>query len=266
VESHGNNLSKEVIAIVPARYASVRLPAKLLLPLAGKPIVVHTLEKAASAKLVTKVIAATDDDRIAEAASAAGFEVMMTSSAHESGSDRVAEVAERFSSDSIIVNVQGDEPLITGEAIDSAIEALIGDEEADIASTFESFLTAADVLSPDVVKVVVDDRGHASYFSRSAIPFLREKSKEYGSLERALEAETGLLGLFKKHQGLYVYRRDYLLRFSKMPKAVLETTEVLEQLRALAAGAKIKMVHVTGKSIGVDTAGDYEKVKSILEH
>jgi len=97
VESHGNNLSKEVIAIVPARYASVRLPAKLLLPLAGKPIVVHTLEKAASAKLVTKVIAATDDDRIAEAASAAGFEVMMTSSAHESGSDRVAEVAERFS-------------------------------------------------------------------------------------------------------------------------------------------------------------------------
>lgn len=265
MESHGKNPENEVVAVIPARYSSVRLAGKMLLPLAGKPLVVHTLEGAAQSKLVTRIVAATDDERIAQVVHAAGFEVVMTSSSHESGSDRVAEVARSLSSDSIVVNVQGDEPLMTGRIVDAAVDALINDAEADIATTYESFKNWEDVLSPDVVKVVLDGKGHASYFSRSPIPFLRDASKENGSLAAALKADPGLLSNFKRHQGIYAYRRDYLIRFSEMPKSVLETLEMLEQLRALEAGAKIKVVKVDDTSIGVDTQSDFEKVQAMLD-
>lgn len=237
----------------------------MLLPLAGKPLVVHTLEGAAESKLVTRIVAATDDERIAQVVTAAGFEVVMTSPSHESGSDRVAEVARSLSSEAIVVNVQGDEPLMTGRIVDAAVDALINDQEADIATTYEAFRNAEDVISPDVVKVVLDGKGRASYFSRSPIPFLRDVSKEYGSLISALKAEPGLLDNFKRHQGIYAYRRDYLLKFSEMPKSRLETLEMLEQLRALEAGAKIKVVKVEDTSIGVDTQGDFDKVQAMLE-
>lgn len=237
----------------------------MLLPLAGKPLVVHTLEGAATSKLVTRIVAATDDERIAQVVDAAGFEVMMTSSSHESGSDRVAEVARSLSSDSIVINVQGDEPLMTGRIVDAAVDALMNDDEADIATTYEAFKSVDDVLSPDVVKVVLDAKGHALYFSRSPIPFLRDASKEYGSLAAALRAEPSLLDDFKRHQGIYAYRRDYLLKFSEMPKSRLETLEMLEQLRALEAGARIKVVKVEDTSIGVDTESDFEKVQKILD-
>lgn len=237
----------------------------MLLPLAGKPLVVHTLEGAAQSKLVTRVVAATDDERIAQVVDAAGFEVVMTSGSHESGSDRVAEVARSLSQDAIVVNVQGDEPLMTGRIVDAAVDALMNDAEADIATTYESFRSWEDVMSPDVVKVVLDVKGRALYFSRSPVPFLRDAAKEHGSLASALRAESGLLAHFKRHQGIYAYRRDYLIEFSEMPKSVLETVEMLEQLRALEAGATIKVVKVNDTSIGVDTQSDFEKVQAMMD-
>lgn len=237
----------------------------MLLPVAGKPLVVHTLEGASRATLVTRILAATDDDRIAEAVRAAGFEAVMTSPSHESGSDRVAEVAEGLPDGSIVVNVQGDEPMMTGKIVDAAVGALIGDDEADIATTYEDFKSWEDVISPDAVKVVVDSKGHAMYFSRSPIPFLRDASKEHGGLGPALEAEPSLVSRYKRHQGIYAYRREYLLRFTSMPKSAIEGFEMLEQLRALEAGAKIKVVKVEDSSLGVDTAEDLERVGRILE-
>lgn len=236
----------------------------MLLPLAGKPLVLHTLEGASKSKLATRVVAATDDDRIAAAVREAGFEAVMTSPEHESGSDRVAEVAASLQGDAIVVNVQGDEPLMTGRIVDAAIEALLEDGAADIATTYEDFRSWQDVLSPDVVKVVLDSQGYALYFSRSPIPFLRDEAKTAGGLEQALAEAPGLLANFKRHQGIYAYRKDYLLKFSRMAKSELERLEMLEQLRALEDGAKIKVVRVEDSSIGVDTAEDLEKVRAML--
>ena len=237
----------------------------MLLPMAGKPLVIHTLEGASKSRLATRVLAATDDERIAEAVRSAGFEAVMTSDSHESGSDRVAEIAESLTSDAIVVNVQGDEPLMTGRIVDAAVQALLDDDEADIATTYEDFKAWQDVVSPDVVKVVLDARGHALYFSRSPIPFQRDAAKASGGLQEALQSSDALLSRFKRHQGIYAYRRDYLLRFSKMPKSDLEGFEMLEQLRALEAGARIKVVRVEDTSIGVDTAEDFARVSAMLE-
>jgi 3-deoxy-manno-octulosonate cytidylyltransferase (CMP-KDO synthetase) len=237
----------------------------MLLPIAGKPLVLHTLEGASGAKLVSRVVAATDDERIAEVVSRAGFETVMTSPSHESGSDRVAEVAESLPEGSIVVNVQGDEPLMTGRIVDAAVSAILGDEEADMASTYEDFVSWEDVVSPDAVKVVVDARGFAMYFSRSPIPFLRDAAKSHGSLGTALSAEPSLLGHFKRHQGVYAYRREFLLGFAELPKSGIEGAEMLEQLRALEAGARIKMAKVEDTSVGVDTAADLERVRKMVE-
>ncbi len=254
-----------MIAIIPARYSSTRLEGKLLLPLNGKPLILYTLEQAKKARNISRVIVATDDERILEIIKASGNEAVMTSVSHRSGSDRIAEVAESLEENSLIVNVQGDEPLISPETIEKAVEAILTDETINIATTCEPIHDAKDVLSPDVVKVVTDENGFALYFSRSPIPFPREFVQKYGTLENALENESGLLSLFRKHTGLYVYRREFLLEFTKMPPTDLEETEMLEQLRALENGAKIKVVEVTERSIGVDTQGDFERVRAILE-
>ena len=266
MEHHGNNHSKIVVAIIPARYASVRLPGKLLLPIAGQPLIAHTIERAKSASTVSRVIVATDDQRIFDAVSAVGAEVVMTSSEHRSGTDRLAEVAASIPEDSIIVNVQGDEPMIAPETIDAAVQALIDDEDADMATTCEPIESIEDLLNGNVVKVVIGDSGYALYFSRSPMPFPRNASLRYaGDPGCAIREEPELLSLFRKHTGLYVYRRDYLLRLSKLPPTHLEEVEMLEQLRALDDGADIRVVEAAGSSIGVDTQEDYEKVRQILE-
>ncbi len=253
-------------AIIPARYASTRLPGKLLLPITGKPLVVHTIEQTLKSSLVDKVIVATDDGRVADAVRTAGFEAIMTSVEHCSGSDRVAEVAETLPTGSIIVNVQGDEPLISPSTIDAAISAMLETADRDVVTTCEKIDNAVDVLSSDVVKVVMNRDGDALYFSRSAIPFPREAASRHGGLELALGAEPGLLRNFRKHTGLYVYRREFLLKFCRMPQTILEHTEMLEQLRALENGVKIRVVEVTNRSIGVDTAEDLERVRRIIEN
>jgi 3-deoxy-manno-octulosonate cytidylyltransferase (CMP-KDO synthetase) len=265
VESHGKNPQNEVVAIIPARYESSRLPGKLLLSLGGKPLILHTLDRAMAAGNVSRVIVATDDERICDLVRSTGGEAVMTAKTHNSGSDRLAEVAASLPERTVIVNVQGDEPLISPYTIESAVEALQNDGSVDIATTSESIENYLDVLNPNVVKVVSDANGFALYFSRSPIPYPRAAVIKHGTLENALSSQPELLSLFRKHTGLYVYRREFLLKYSKLPQSSLEKTESLEQLRALAIGARIKVVSVSEHSIGVDTPEDFERVQSIVE-
>lgn len=255
-----------MIAIIPARYASTRLPGKMLLDICGKPLILHTLGQASKAVNVSRVIVATDDVRVFDVVAAAGGEAMMTSADHNSGSDRLAEVAETLPEDSIIVNVQGDEPLISPDVIDSAVGALITDPAADIATTCEPIASLSELLNGNNVKVVVGDAGYAIHFSRSPMPWPREASLRYGGDPNlAIEKEPELLKNFRKHTGLYVYRREYLLKFTKMPQTRLEQFEMLEQLRALENGAKIRVVDVTECSIGVDTQEDLDRAREHFE-
>ncbi len=237
-----------------------------MLELHGKPLILHTLEQAKQARNIDKVIVATDSEEILKVIEASGNEAVMTSAHHQSGSDRIAEVAESLPENSIIVNVQGDEPTISPITIEKAVEAILNDETIDISTTCEKITDLNDVLSPDVVKVVSDKNGFALYFSRSPIPFPREAVKMHGSLENALQADKNLLALYRKHTGLYVYRREYLLKFTSFEQTNLEKTEMLEQLRALENGARIKVVEVSESSIGVDTREDFERVRMVLEN
>ena len=265
MEQHGKNHRQKVFAIIPARYASTRLAGKLLLELAGKPLILRTLEQVRKAGNIDRVIVATDDERILRIVKESGGEAVLTGGHHQSGSDRIAEVAENLPENSIIVNVQGDEPAIPPRTIEKAVEAILEDAVADIATTCEEIEDFRDVLSADVVKVVTDKNGFALYFSRSPVPFPREAVNRHGSLENALRNEPELLSLFRKHTGLYVYRREFLLKFTGFEQTKLEKTEMLEQLRALENGARIKVVEVSESSIGVDTREDFERVRHLLE-
>ena len=254
-----------MIAVIPARYGSVRLPGKLLLEVDGKPLILLTLEQTKKADVLDRVIVATDDERIYRVVKESGGEAAMTWDGHRSGSDRVAEVAKGLPEGSIIVNVQGDEPLIAPATIDAAVNALIDNPTADVATTCEAITNIADVISPNVVKVVTDAGGNALYFSRSPIPFLRDKVNAAGGLEFAVKDDPKLLRHFKKHTGLYVYRREFLLRYTAMRPTPLEQAEMLEQLRILENGGKVRVVEVKESSIGVDTAKDLEHVRQILK-
>ena len=222
------------------------------------------VERALAARSVSRAIVATDDARIFDCVTSAGFEAVMTSAHHATGTDRIAEVARDLDAE-IIVNVQGDEPLIEPETIDRAVSALINDPEAEIATTCEAIDDIADVLSRAVVKVVVDEAGRALQFSRSPIPFPNQAVLRHGSIEAALERESGLLSTFRKHTGLYVYRREFLLKFTSWPQSEAEAAESLEQLRALERGVKIRVVEASAPSIGVDTFEDLERVRALIE-
>ncbi|MDQ6788019.1 MAG: 3-deoxy-manno-octulosonate cytidylyltransferase [Acidobacteriota bacterium] len=262
---HGKNPRQKVIAIIPARLSSTRLPNKLLLPLAGKPLILWTVEQAKKAKNISRVIVATDSEEILRVVQGNCFEAVLTAENHQSGSDRVAEVAGTLEENSIIVNVQGDEPLIQPSTIEKAVEAVLQNDAVDIATTCEKIENLNDVLSPDVVKVVTDKDGFALYFSRLPIPFPREAVKKYGTLENALRQEKDLIAVHRKHTGLYVYRREFLLKYTKLKQTNLEKLEMLEQLRALENGARIKVVEVSETSIGVDTKEDFQRVKALIE-
>ena len=257
------------VAIVPARLASTRLPGKPLIEIAGKPMVCWVAERAHAAGNVDRVIVATDSEQIAHSVRAHGLEAVMTAAHHTSGTDRVAEVAANIPEAEIIVNVQGDEPLISPATIELAVETMTAEiskqNGAGIVTTWEPIDCIEDVLNPDLVKVVVDDDSNAVYFSRSPIPYPRDAVKRHGSPEPALKNEPDLFKLFRKHTGLYVYRRDVLLQFTQWPQSQLEQIEALEQLRALAHGVKIKVVEACSASTGVDTIADLERVKEVLE-
>ncbi|MEP6994982.1 MAG: 3-deoxy-manno-octulosonate cytidylyltransferase [Acidobacteriota bacterium] len=226
-----------VLAVIPARYASVRFPGKPLAPLAGLPMVVHVLHAAQSARQVDRVVVATEDARVAEAVQAAGGEAMMTSASAVSGTDRVAEVARRIPAD-VYVNVQGDEPLMPGENIDLALAALLEAPERHIA-TLAYPLPAERSADPNTVKVAVARDGRALYFSRSPIPYYRQGEPAY-----------------RKHLGIYVFRAETLHTVAALPPSPLERAESLEQLRWLEAGQTIWVGDAVGDSIGVDTPAD----------
>ena len=264
------NPKTKAVAIIPARYDSVRLPGKALLEIAGKPMICWVVARALAAGNVARAIVATDDERIVAAVKSAGYEAIMTSSFHRSGTDRIAEVARSLDDAEVIVNVQGDEPLISSETIERAVAAIEeegkgakgeGHSTPDIVTTWEPIASVDEVLSPDVVKIVVDESERAIYFSRSPVPYPRDAAQQHGSLKAALEHEPGLSATFRKHTGLYVYRRDALLKFAEWPQSELEQLESLEQLRALEHGVKIRAIQASSASIGVDTMADLERVR-----
>lgn len=257
--------SKQIaVAVIPARYGSSRLPGKPLLEIAGKPLILWVAERALAAHSVSRAIVATDDARIFDTVTSAGFEAVMTRGDHASGTDRVAEVARNLDA-GIIVNVQGDEPLIEPETIDRAVHELATNVELLMATTSEPIAEAAEVLNPAVVKVVVDGEGYATSFSRNPIPWPNQAVTRHGSIEAALGNEPALLFSFRKHTGLYVYRGDFLLEFAGWPQAESERRERLEQLRAVERGVKIKVVASAATSIGVDTMADLERVRALVE-
>ena len=257
--------SKNAIAIIPARLASTRLPGKALIDLAGKPMVCWVAERARAAKNVSRVIIATDSLEIYARAEAHGIEVVMTDSNHASGTDRVAEVAAELSDAEIIVNVQGDEPLISPETIEQAVDEMEKDSVAGIVTTWEPIEALDELLNFDNVKVVVGDNGYALYFSRSPVPFPRDAFLRHGDPNDALICEPELWSNYRKHTGLYVYRREVLLQFTRWPQTRLEKYEGLEQLRALEHGVKIRVIKAAASSIGVDTQEDLDKVRALIE-
>jgi 3-deoxy-manno-octulosonate cytidylyltransferase (CMP-KDO synthetase) len=247
----------KITAIIPARFASTRFEGKAIVDIMGKPMVQHVYERAKRASLISEVVVATDDERIAAAVRAFGGRVEMTSASHETGTDRLAEVASRSDAD-IIVNVQGDEPLIDPAMIDQAIRPLTADPSLPMGTLKSRITTLHDFLSPNVVKVVADQAGFALYFSRSPLPNFRDRWNDLKD-----EAFTSGKLLCYKHIGLYVYRREFLLHFASLTPTPLEQAEKLEQLRALENGHRIMVVETEHSSIGVDTPADLEKV---LEH
>jgi 3-deoxy-manno-octulosonate cytidylyltransferase (CMP-KDO synthetase) len=264
VDPTDKNSKQFAVAVIPARYGSSRLPGKPLLEIAGRPLILWVAERALAAHSVSRAIVATDDARIFDTVTAAGFEAMMTRGDHASGTDRVAEVARNLDA-GIIVNVQGDEPLIEPETIDRAVSELAAHDEVLMATTSEPIAAAVDVLNPTVVKVVIDDDSYATSFSRNPIPWPNQAVTRHGSIEAALRNEPALLFSFRKHTGLYVYRRDFLLEFAGWPQSDSERRESLEQLRAVDRGVKIKVVPAASPSIGIDTMADLERVRALVE-
>jgi 3-deoxy-manno-octulosonate cytidylyltransferase (CMP-KDO synthetase) len=239
------------VAVIPARYASTRFPGKPLISIGGKTMIERVWERARQAKLVSKVIVATDDERIASAVRAFGGEVALTRADHRSGTERVAEVAAAHAEAEILVNVQGDMPLIDPAAIDAAIEALREDESVNMATLAVPISNAAEIMDPNVVKTVVDFDGNALYFSRAPIPWVRDR----GGPVHARHL---------KHLGLYVFRREALLEFATFPQGDLERIEQLEQLRWLENGNRIRVAEVEHESVEVDTPEDVKKVEKML--
>ncbi|GBC77392.1 3-deoxy-manno-octulosonate cytidylyltransferase [bacterium HR08] len=252
-----------VVAVIPARYASHRFPGKPLVEIGGRPMILHVYERACRVSQIERVLVATDDPRIAEVVRRAGGEAVLTSPHHRSGTERVAEAAAALEAE-IIVNVQGDEPLIEPTVIAAALEPLLTDSCLQMATTSEPIESVEEVLNPNVVKVITDREGFALYFSRQPIPWPREAVRAAGSLEAALRADRSLLARYRRHTGLYVYRNELLQQFTTWPPTPLEESEQLEQLRALEHGVRIKVVPVPTRSIGVDTPEDLERVRALM--
>lgn len=237
-----------VVAIIPARMGSTRFPGKPLALINGKPMLQHVYENASACTLIERVVVAADDPAVQQAVRAFGGEVCMTSRNHQTGTDRIAEVA-RILDAEIIVNIQGDEPLLPPDAIETAIRPLIEDSSL-VMSTLKTVLRPEDdPCDPNIVKVVTDSRGHALYFSRAPIPFRRN--------------DTSAAQLYR-HIGLYVFRRSFLFAFAALPQTPLELTESLEQLRALEHGHAIAVAETLYYPLGVDVPSDIDCVEAIL--
>jgi 3-deoxy-manno-octulosonate cytidylyltransferase (CMP-KDO synthetase) len=236
-----------ILGIIPARFASTRLMGKPLADIGGKPMIRHTYESALKSKLLNEIVIAVDDDKIAEIVRGFGAKAILTSKDIKTGSDRIAAVTKNFPEAKIIVNIQGDEPFIPGKMIDEAIEPLLFDPNVNVVTLAKKIDSVEELKAPSVVKVVFDYNNFALYFSRSPIPYVRDAKT---NIERIQKADI------YKHIGLYVYRRDHLLRFTELSQTDLEQTENLEQLRMLENGFRIKVVVTEFDSLSVDTPED----------
>jgi 3-deoxy-manno-octulosonate cytidylyltransferase (CMP-KDO synthetase) len=235
-----------VVAVIPARYGSTRLPAKALADIGGVPMVVRVWRQVSMARSIERVIVATDDERIAAPVRAAGGEAIMTSSAHQSGTDRIAEVAGKVHAD-IYINVQGDQPFTDPRDLDAVAAPMLSDASIDMATLATPIADLEEFRNPTKVKVVCDGSGNALYFSRSPIPYPRD-------LEGV---PAGAL----RHIGIYAYRRDFLLKFASLAPGKLEQLEKLEQLRALENGYRIRVVASVSPSLEIDTAEDLDRAR-----
>lgn len=240
--------SVSVVAIIPARYQSSRLPGKALADIGGRPMIEHVYRRATAARSVGVVIVATDDQRICDAVEAFGGRAQLTSPSHESGTDRLAEVAAGLTCD-VVVNVQGDEPLIDPSMIDDAIAPFRGDPALQMTTLRRRIDDERDRQNPNVTKVVVDRDGYALYFSRAPIPYVRAGCPPAPAW---------------RHIGLYVYRRECLMRLTGLQPTAMERSEALEQLRALEHGIRIKAIETRHDSVGVDTPEDLERVRRLV--
>lgn len=244
-----SRVPRKILGVIPARFSSSRFPGKVLASLHGKSMLQHVYERASQARYLTSAIIATDDDRVAAVARSFGAPVRMTRADHMSGTDRVAEVASAEAAE-IVVNIQGDEPLIDPAAIDAAILPLVHEPGVVMATLKKRIENPREISDPNVVKVVTDAAGDAIYFSRSPIPFDRDR--------------TGTVPYFK-HVGLYVYEHNFLLGYSSLTVGPLESAERLEQLRALENGYRIRVTETEYESWGVDTPEDLERVSRLFE-
>jgi 3-deoxy-manno-octulosonate cytidylyltransferase (CMP-KDO synthetase) len=250
-----------IVAIIPARFGSSRLPGKPLSVIHGRTMIEHVHARARQARRLDRVIVATDDERIAAVVRGFGGVAMLTSAAHATGTDRLAEAAARVDAE-IVVNVQGDEPMLDPATIDAAVEALLADRSLPISTVSLPLASVDEMLSASVVKVVSNANGDALYFSRAPIPYVR---CDAAADARAAAAQAVAAGLARKHVGLYAYRREALLRFASLPPSPLEQAEGLEQLRALHHGLRMRVVPLAGKgAVAVDTAEDLERVRALL--
>lgn len=239
---------KSVVGVIPARWASTRFPGKVLALIAGKPMIQHVWERAKRSPKLNDLIIAADEEQVIKAAREFGAKAVLTDKNHATGTDRIAQAVKGLRAD-IIINIQGDEPLIQPEVIDQLVTVFETDPACLMATTIRKILVEEELNNPNVVKVVVDHNDNALYFSRLSIPYSRDQSK----------AETF------KHQGIYAYQRDFLLKIVSLPPSKLEVAEKLEQLRVLEAGYKIKTVKTTYESIGIDSPEDIKRVEKLLK-
>lgn len=244
----------KIVGIIPSRYASTRLPAKPLVDICGKPMIQRVYEQAKQSTLLTDIVIATDDDRIETVVRSFGGRVQMTPIDIQSGSDRIALVAKNYNAD-IVVNIQGDEPMIDPKLIDQTIQLLMDDTNAVVGTAVKKISSSQDVFNSNVVKVTLDKNNYALYFSRSPIPHVRDAKKD----------DDWFAGTqFYKHFGIYVYRADFLQHFTTLKQSPLEIAEKLEQLRILENGYKIKCAITEYESHPVDTPEDLERVRTII--
>jgi 3-deoxy-manno-octulosonate cytidylyltransferase (CMP-KDO synthetase) len=255
IEMTDKSQDKMAVAVIPARFSSVRLPGKPLVDLGGKPMIQRVYEQVKKAKQVKKIIVATDNKIIAEATAGFGGEVAMTPPDMPTGTDRIALVANSIDHTDIIVNVQGDEPLIPPQMIDEVISLLVNDPSAMVSTLVQKITSLDDINNPNIVKVVLDNDGYACYFSRAPIPFPRS----------GFGPETLKQHIWYGHVGIYAFRKNFLAQFHSWDQSKLEIIEKLEQLRIIEHGFKIKSAVTKYRSISVDTPEDLERVRTIIK-
>lgn len=245
-------MKRDIVCIIPSRYGSSRFPGKPLADLLGKPMIQHVYERVARARAVPYVAVATDDERIYETVKNFGGNAIMTAATHRSGTDRISEAVKtlHLSTDAIVVNIQGDQPIFEPVQVDEVIQPLLDDADVMMSTLIYRIVREEEITHPHAVKVVCDSENNALYFSRATIPFVRDKK---------------LTADYYKHHGIYAYRRDFLDTFTRLPEGKLEKLEALEQLRALEYGYKIRCVITPHDSVEVDNQQELDRVRRILE-